>query len=294
MKRFSVIYCILLLLVSCKNKMSQTKNHSDNGFAANEKSKPNYMLDFDEEFDGGILDTTKWIPYYLPQWSSREKSRPNYEIRDGQLILQITKKQEPWCPEFNGGVKCSSLQTGLFAGEVGAPIGQHRFNNLCVVREEQEAIRKYTPQCGYFEIRARAISTEPNIVVAFWMIGFEDQPSKSGEICILEIKGKNVKRESALIGYGIHPFGDQSLQDEFYEDKMDIDVTQFHVYAAEWKPNGVDFYIDNKKIKSIAQSPNYPMQFMLNIYELPSSQPVARNFYPKEFEIDYVRGYKPI
>ena len=44
----------------------------------------------------------------------------------------------------------------------------------------------------------------------------------------------------------------------------------------------------------LEQSPNYPMQFMLNIYELPhllspESQPQQ---WPKTLEVDYVRGYR--
>ncbi|MNE63956.1 Beta-glucanase precursor [compost metagenome] len=165
---------------------------------------------------------------------------------------------------------------------------------MCEVREEQTNIKKYTPQYGFFEIRAKALDTESN-VVALWMIGYEDKPEKSSEICIFEIKGENVNKESAIIGYGIHPFGDPTLQDEFHEDSFAIDVTKYHVYAVEWTPAYVDFYIDNKKVRTIHQSPNYPMQLMLNIYELPLEKVrIGKdNQYPKEFIIDYIRVFQP-
>ena len=101
---------------------------------ANPIDKPGYILEWNDEFDGPKLDTDKWVPYYLPQWSSRERSRPRYALRDGVLVLQITEDQEPWCPEFDGDVKASVIQTGSFAGPVGSQLGQLRFNDQVVVR----------------------------------------------------------------------------------------------------------------------------------------------------------------
>ena len=91
-------------------------------------------------------------------------------------------------------------------------------------------------------------------------------------------------------------FADATLEDEFFEESFDFDATAFHIYAAEWRPDGIDFYIDNKKVKSIKQSPNYEMQFMLNIYEVPSELELGdlEKKYPKGFAIDYIRAYQPI
>ncbi|HNM36413.1 MAG TPA: glycoside hydrolase family 16 protein, partial [Anaerolineales bacterium] len=121
-----------------------------------------------------------------------------------------------------------------------------------------------------------------------WMIGFEDKPEYSAEICIFELKGYNIKKKSALIGYGVHPFGDPSIKDEFYEEEFSLDVTQFNTYAAEWTEREVHFYINDQKIRTIQQSPQYPMQFMLNIYDLSKSPKHDR---PMQFIVDYVSGY---
>lgn len=271
---------------------------SPGDFPANPLEKPGYKLEFHDEFDGPMLDTAKWIPYYLPQWSSREQTRPNYAFEDGNLVLMITKDQQPWCPEFDGEVRCSSLQTGLFAGPVGSKIGQLRFSESCVVREEQTNQRTYTPQYGYFEMRAKGLATGANHV-ALWMIGYEDEPEKSGEIAIFELVGSEAGSESSVVRYGIHPWGDAKLVDEYYVDTFAIDTTCYHIYAVEWTPTQVDFFIDNIKVRSVAQSPQYPMQFMLNIYEHPFEgawtgvyDPAAP--YPKRFTIDYFRAYQPV
>lgn len=257
---------------------------------ANPIDKPGYKLEWHDEFDGPELDTRKWFPYYLPHWSSRERSTPRYTLRDGTLVLQITEDQQPWCPEFDGDVKASCLQTGLFAGPVGSRLGQLRFNEDLVVREAQTNVKLYTPQYGYFECRAKAIPSARNHV-ALWMIGYEDTPEQCGEINMFEIFGKDVSATSATVRYGIHPWKDLNLTDEFYHHVLEIDATKFHIYAHEWTPTYVDFYVDNQKIRRIDQSPNYPMQFMLSIYELPGVE--ENNPYPKEFVVDYVRAYQP-
>ena len=259
-------------------------------FPPNPIDKPGYILEWHDEFDRHELDTCKWLPYYLPQWSSRERSTPRYTCRDGMLILQITEDQQPWCPEFDGEVKASCIQTGLFAGPIGSKLGQLHFSDHLIVREAQENVRLYTPQYGYFECRAKAIDA-PGNHVSLYMIGYEDTPEKCGEINMFEIFGKDVSPNAAKVGYGIHPWKDLKLTDEFYQDLLEIDATQFHVYAHEWTPTHIDFHVDNQKVRRIHQSPDYPMQFMLSIYELPEVE--DNSIYPKEFVVDYVRAYQP-
>lgn len=267
------------------------QHHTHDDMPRNPLEKRGYRLAFSDDFDGQALDESLWLPYYLPHWSSRERSSPRYTFADSALVLQITADQQPWCPEFDGEVKCSSIQTGHFAGPVGSAIGQHRFNKSSVVREATDNARTYTPQYGYFEIRAKAVAARANHV-AFWLIGYEDAPERSAEIAVMEIMGATVTPESARAGYGLHPWGDPSIQDAFYEDEIAIDATCFHIYAAEWTPTHVDFYVDNVKTRTIPQSPSYPMQMMLSIYERPL-QPAPDDPYPKSFVVDYVRVYQP-
>src|SRR5690349_18228899 len=114
-----------------------------------------YELEFEDTFDGEALDERRWLPFYLPQWSSRRRSAARYAVGGGQLTLRIDRDQEPWCPELDGDLRVSSLQTGVFAGPLGSAVGQHRFKDA-VVREEQEPVRLYTPCFGRLEVRMRA------------------------------------------------------------------------------------------------------------------------------------------
>jgi hypothetical protein len=250
---------------------------------------PGYQPEFEDTFDGDALDDGLWVPYYLPQWSSRARTAARYEVGGGSLRLLIEADQQPWAPELDGELKVSSLQTGVFAGPVGSSIGQLRFSPDVVVREAQENVRLYTPQYGWFEVRMKAIA-DPRAMVAFWMIGYEDEPDRSGEICIAEIFGKDIEPGRAKVGMGIHPFHDPRLRDEWAQEPLPIDATEFHVYAADWTPDRVAFFVDGAHVKTVGQSPSYPMQFMLDVYELPGD---GETTYPKVFEVDYVRGYRP-
>jgi hypothetical protein len=257
-------------------------------------SKAGYELEFEDTFDGEDLDRSRWLPYYLPQWSSREAAAARYRLGGGVLRLVIEADQPPWCPEFDGQTRVSSLQTGVFAGPLGSQVGQSRFKPGLVVRQEQDDARLYTPRYGLFELRAQALD-DPACMVALWMIGYEDRPERSAEICVCEIFGRNLTADRAGVGMGLHPFGDPAIRDEFSVVEAAIDARQFHVYAAEWTPEYVAFFVDHRLVKLVEQSPAYPLQLMLGVYEFPDQAQASRPArpYPKEFVVDYLRGYRP-
>jgi hypothetical protein len=264
-------------------------------FSPNPVERPGYRLEFNDGFRGESLDPNKWLPFYLPHWSNRQLAAARYSLGSTGLRLLIEEDQQPWCPEHDGGVRVSSLQTGCYSGPIGSPIGQHRFNPNLIVTEEQPTTRPYTPQYGYFETRLKAVPI-PGYMVALWMIGFEERPEQSAEICICEIFGNQITNRTSTIGYGIHPFRDPALSDEFHQDAVEFNAANYHIYAAEWNPTQVAFFMDNVRVRIIPQSPSYPMQLMLGIYELPEqlNEESVRDLWPKVMEVDYVRGYQPI
>ena len=265
--------------------------------AAERSGKPDrtgYELEFEDDFDAPSLDRSKWLPYYLPQWSSRSAAAARYEVADGVLRLRIDHDQPAWCLEYDGWVRVSSLQTGVFAGPMGSSLGQHHFAPGLTVREAQEAVALYTPHYGLIECRARAIA-DPSNMVALWLIGYEDQPERSAEILVFEIFGRDVAPASAAVGMGVHPFGDPSITDDVEQVTLPIDAREFHDYAVEWTPDRVRFFVDELPVREVAQSPGYPMQLMLNVYEFAEGPAPASTAdqYPKEFLVDFVRGWRP-
>jgi hypothetical protein len=266
----------------------------DGGDAASRLDRGRYELEAEDTFSSDELDASLWIPHYLPQWSSRELGAARYDVGGGSLRLRIDADQPPWSPEWNGGLRVSSLQTGVFAGPVGSGIGQHHFRPGLVVREAQAPAALYTPRYGLVELRARAVA-DPSCLVAMWMIGFEDRPERSAEICVMEIFGRDVGPASVRVGMGVHPFGDPAIRDEFAVVPVAIDALEPHTYSAEWTPDRVAFYVDDEPVKVVDQSPSYPMQVMLNIYELEDAPARASDAdpYPKVFTVERFAGYRP-
>ena len=183
----------------------------------------------------------------------------------------------------------------MFSGPKDSGIGQHRWRDGLLVREEQPARSLYTPMYGLFELRAR-FGDDPTTMAALWMIGYEDEPERSAEICIAEIFGRDVGPSETGIGMGVHPFHDPTIRDEFATVSLPIDARESHLYAAQWTPKSVAFYVDDNLVKLVRQSPAYPMQFMLDIFEFRDAEAARAGGgpYPKTFVVESFRGYRPV
>jgi hypothetical protein len=252
-----------------------------------------YELEFDEPFAGTSLDRSRWLPWYLPHWSSRAATEARYVIGEGVLRLRIDEDTPPWSPEFDPGVRVSNLQTALGSGPVGSGMGPHRFRPGLIVREAQAPDVRYAPRYGLVEVRLAA-SRDPRCLTALWLIGLEDVPERSGELCIVELFGRDVAPDGSVVGLGIHPFGDPQLVEDFRRVPVAFDAAEPHTYAAAWQPGRTDWYVDDVHVASQDQAPDYPLLLMLDLYELPGEDgPEARiGPYPKEAVVHHVRGYR--
>ena len=255
-----------------------------------------YDPDLVEDFAGDDLDPRRWLACHLPQWSSRAQAAARYRVAGGRLELRVDPDQRPWCPELDGATRVSSLQTGVFSGPVGSTVGQHRFSPRAVVREAQPEARLYTPYHGLVEMTA-SVHVDANGMAALWMIGFEDVPERSGEICVAEIFGRDVRPGSAAVGMGVHPFGDPALRDDVAAVRLPIDVREPHRYGVRWERGRVAFYVDRRLVRVVDQAPDYPMQLMLGVYDFalaPDAAPSAPGGVPQRFVVEEVRGHRPV
>jgi hypothetical protein len=248
------------------------------------------MLD---HFDGSNLDDEVWIPHYLPQWSSRADSAAAYEVDGSELRLIIPADHGVWCAEdHDPALRVSGIQSGVFSGEVGSTIGQQPYRDGVVVREFQPAHWGWTPEYGLLEVRAR-MELSPRSMAAVWMVGLEDQPSRSGEICIFEVFGDAISAEdgvpTAAVGMGVHPFRDPAITDDFAAPRLAIDVSEFHVYAADWRAGQVDFLVDGEQVRTVHQAPDYPMQMMVAVFDFPDKADAAPADHVPLLAVDYVR-----
>ena len=253
------------------------------------------MRDFSDDFDAGALDTGVWVPHYLPMWSSRAESAANYAVDGSELRLTIPPDHGLWCADDHDPLRVSGIQSGVFSGPVGSTIGQQPFRDGAVVREYQPPQWGWTPHHGLLEVRAR-MDLSPASMAAVWMVGLEDERTRCAEICIFEVFGDALETEggrpSAAVGMGVHPFRDPAISDEFAAERVAIDVTDFHVYAADWRPGEVDFLVDGERVKSVKQAPDYPMQMMVAVFDFPDKR-AAHDDHVPVLSVDWVRGGGP-
>jgi Glycosyl hydrolases family 16 len=228
------------------------------------------VVRFDERFGGPLLDPTIWMPSYLPAWSSRSAAAATYEVGPAGLRLSIPPEQPLWCPDLHDDppLRVSAVQSGNWSGPVGSFRGQQPFRDGLVVRQAQDELRGFTPLYGRIEVECRA-RIGPGSMFAAWMVGMEDEPDRCGEICLVEVFGDGLEAGSAAVGSGIHPFRDPALVEEFSVERQPIDVTQRHTYAIDWRPGGVDFFLDGELARSSTQSPSYPMMLILGLFDFP-------------------------
>ena len=252
--------------------------------------RPQGDLVFDEDFRDRSAFEERWIPHYLPQWSSRERSRARFRFDGAGLRLLIEADQHPWAPEWDGALRVSNLQTGVRSGPVGSGDGQHRFRPDLVVREAQSECWAFTPTGGAVAIRCRA-NPDPRTMTALWLIGVERTPDESAELCVMEVFGRELQPDHCLVGMGLHPFGDPAITDDFEKVPVAGDLTATHEYAAEWGSGWARWYVDGALVKESRQAPDYPLQLMLDIFEF---EPDPAGDYPKEFAVESVRAWAPV
>jgi hypothetical protein len=248
-------------------------------------------LVFEDHFDQPELDRDVWLPHYLPAWSSRAATRATYSLRDSCLHLSIPPTQGLWLPgEHTPALRVSGIQTGNFSGPVGSSIGQQPWRSGITVRERQPLFRGYTPLYGRLEMRARGV-VSPRSMIAWWMVGLEDSPERCGEICPVEIFGDTVSAGRAAVGMGLKQIRDPALEQDFEAVPLPIDVAEFHSYAVDWRPRSVEFIVDGELIRSCAQSPAYPMQMMVAVFDFPDRTSADDADAVPELVVDYLRGY---
>ena len=244
-----------------------------------------------ELFRGDALDPAVWVPYYLPHWSSRASSAPTYEVADGELRLSVPPSQGLWAEGVHPTpLRASCVQTANFSGPVGSTIGGQPFLEGQVVREAQETFWGYTPRYGHIEVRMRGV-VSPRSMVAFWMSGIEDQPHRSGEICVMEVFGDAVTGTVANVGMGLHKFRDPVLAEEWSAIPLELDITDFHVYAVDWRPGSLVFTIDGAEVRRIAQAPDYPVQLEIGVFDFPDKATGAGPVPTPELVVSHVIGH---
>jgi beta-glucanase (GH16 family) len=244
-----------------------------------------FTLVWSDEFssaNGSAPDSTKWT-YDLGGggWGNQElqsyTSRPqNVQIQKGNLV--ITALQE----NYTG-------TDGIARNYTSARL---KSQNL------------FAQAYGRFEARIK-IPRGQGIWPAFWMLGNDITQNgwpKCGEIDIME----NIGREPGVIHGSLHgpscvaPTSDRTSTIFLPAGQNYAD--DFHVYAIEWEPGAVRFYLDSNNYATFTEDQwpsggqwvfDHPFFIILNLAVggVWPGNPGSTTQFPQQMLVDYVRVY---
>jgi beta-glucanase (GH16 family) len=243
----------------------------------------NWVLTWSDEFDGpdgSAPDAKKWTTETGGGgWGNNELEyytarRTNSRVEKGNLVIDALQEK------FTG------------------PDGVTREYTSARLKTGKLFMQKY----GKFEARIR-IPKGQGMWPAFWMLG-DDIPTAGwpacGEIDIME----NVGFEPATVHGTIHGpgySGGKSLGAPYVLPSGDV-AGDFHVFAVEWEPKEIRFYVDGHlyETRTPADLPagarwvfDHPFFLIMNVAvggKWPGN-PDASTKFPQEMMVDYVRVY---
>lgn len=239
-------------------------------FPPNPLSKPGWILEAHDEFDGPALNTGLWLPYYLESRTERERAAARWEFRNGNLVLFVDRNTPGYWKDGENEMTASGIQTGDMT-RLHKP---HRHHHDVPRR------MNYAPKYGWFEIRARLPASAYS---AFWLVGAREEPGQAAEMDVLE----SIQGKPRMLKFAMHAWDDPKIAEKSLRPQPPFDVTAgFHLYALEWKAGDCLLYYDNTFVMNMGQSPAYPCVILLTLQG--NTRFAARS----DFEIDYFRAYR--
>jgi hypothetical protein len=227
--------------------------------------------EFRDDFEGDRLDPAVWDPHYLPQWGTRAGTAAHYELGAGVLRLSIPVNHPLWCPDqHETPLRVSGIASGAHSGPVGSTTGGQPFLPGQTVREEQPRLEGWLPSRGQVAVRCR-MEISHRSMAAVWLSGFEETPEDSGELCLVEVFGKDVEPgRSAEVGMGLKKLRDPSLVEDFAAPRLPVDVADWHEYAVRWDAEQAVFTVDGDEVRVCRRPPTYPLQVMIAVFDFPA------------------------
>ena len=267
-----------IILFGCLQNRPQ---HADAPRSSKPYSDTNWTLVWSDEFNGANgapPDQTKWIVESGGDgWGNNELeyyTSRNIRQENGHLVIEAMKQ--------------------TFTG----PDGVRR--NYTSGRVKTDG--RFSQQYGRFEARIR-IPRGRGLWPAFWLLGDDFSTvgwPACGEIDIMENAGQNTSKISAAL-HGPGYSGRNALVSSYVLPRGRLS-DNFHVFALEWEPQALRFYVDAQiyATKTPADLPpgkrwmyDHPFFMILNLAvggDLPGN-PDSSTVFPRRLLVDYVRVY---
>jgi beta-glucanase (GH16 family) len=241
-----------------------------------------WKLTWQDEFDGTSLDPSKWVyaeggggwgNNELQTYTSRSQ---NVAVENGHLVITALRENH----------------TGTDAIAREYTSGRIRTQG------------KFSQTYGKFEARMK-LPYGQGIWPAFWMLGDDIEQvgwPACGEIDIME----NIGREPSTVHGTLHGPGYSGAKSiggahQLAGGKRFAD--DFHVFAVEWEPKEIRWYVDGKLFKTLKPTDlpagskwvfDHPHHMLLNLAvggRWPGNPDTTTEF-PQRLTVDYVRVYQ--
>ena len=193
-----------------------------------------WRLVWADEFEGSQVDRSKWDfdlgngffdygkHHWVPGWGNEElqyytDSAANIQVADGLLTIRAVKESLHGCGYTSARIKSRRRD--------GAPL----FSKLY----------------GRFEFRAK-VPWGKGLWPALWLLPQDDRYggwAASGEIDVMEIAGDEPHEVLNSIHYG-STYPKRTLHTHVHTLPDDSTVADWHVYAVEWEPGEIRFFVD--------------------------------------------------
>ncbi len=271
-----------------------------------------WKLVWSDEFNGNRIDRSKWdfdigngfYNYDAGQWISGwgngeleyyTRNPDNVFVKDGMLHIRVVKESLHGCGYTSARIKTRKRD------------GRPLFN------------QKY----ARFEFRAK-LPTGQGIWPALWMLPQDEKYGGwpcSGEIDIMEARGQDPTRVLGTLHFGSHWPANTHISKE-YIFPHGRSIADFHLYALEWEPGEMRWYIDGRRyatqsfwwssgkteggrgIRPTKPADLYPwpapfdqpFYLVMNVAVGGGfgGKPAKTTVFPAEMMIDYVRVYEKV
>lgn len=212
-------------------------------FASN--SDDQWNLIWNDEFEGSVLDGTKWdyqtgngSAYGISGWGNSEEeyytdSPENAAVGDGTLTITAKKDNRYGTNYTSARLRTVTEEIVDGKAEKGTPL-----------------------QIGtYGRIEAKMkLPTGDGIWPAFWMLPYDSEYgtwATSGELDIMEARGRTPNTVCGTIHYGdVWPNNSHDGRDFFFEEGDSF--ANYHIYSVEWDPTEIRWLVDGKVYGAIS------------------------------------------
>jgi beta-glucanase (GH16 family) len=266
------------------------------GLVVRDKNRPNgdWELVWRDEFDGPVLDDTKWSPNI---WAARKVNdedqaytirEKNVRIEDGMLVIEAHKEEYEGAEYTSGRIHTEGkgdFLYGRFEVRAKLPRGQGTWAAIWMLPSDPY---KYATTCEPGE------DWQGSATCDAW--------PNSGEIDIME----HVGYQMGHVHGTVHNEAYYWLKWEQRKGRILLDdlADEFRVYALEWSPERIDVLVDDTHYFSYMNEGtgwnswpyDHPYNLILNLAVGGAwgraGGPIDDSIFPQKMYVDYARVYQ--